>query len=209
MITQHEQLMALWGSPSERAVRKQLQVLDGHAQRFIASSPLCVLASVGTAGADASPRGGAPGFVKVADEQTLLIPEVVGNRRLDSLHNLLDDPRIGLLFLVPGTDETLRVNGRACVRDEADLLARFDAERQRPRVVVEVRVQEVYLHCAKAFMRSQLWEPAQWSPRSALPTMGEMLHFQLGLPGEPESQTEMRARYQAQLDAETRPSNAQ
>ena len=204
MITTHEQLRALYAAPGERAVRKQQAQLDAHCQRFIALSPFCVLASGGGAGAllDASPRGGTQGFVKAPDAHTLLLPDAVGNNRLDTLGNLLDDPRIGLVFLIPGVDETLRVNGTARLRDEAIYTDFFIAERQRPKLVIEVRVAEVYLHCPKALMRSRLWSADAQVDRAVLPTLGQMIHDQMGLDTEPESQVAMLQRYRAQMAQE-------
>ena len=204
MITTHEQLRALYAAPGERAVRKQQAQLDAHCQRFIALSPFCVMASGGGAGAllDASPRGGTPGFVKAPDAHTLLLPDAVGNNRLDTLGNLLDDPRIGLVFLIPGVDETLRVNGTARLRDEAIYTDFFIAERQRPKLVIEVRVAEVYLHCPKALMRSRLWSADAQVDRAVLPTLGQMIHDQMGLATEPESQVAMLQRYRAQMAQE-------
>lgn len=208
MIDTREQLRALYAQPGERAVRKQLDRLDGHAERFIALSPFCVVASAGPSGQllDASPRGGAAGFAKVSDASTVLLPDSGGNNRLDTLENLLADPRIGLLFVIPGFEETLRVNGIARLRDEAAFIDRFAHERQRPRLVIEVQVQEVYLHCAKAFMRSQLWNAADWPPRERMPSMNQMLQDQIGLAGAVEPQQEMAARYRQQLAAEQTPS---
>ena len=207
-ITTRDQLRALYAQPGERALRKQMAQLDVHAQRFVSLSPFCVLASAGAAGAllDATPRGGAPGFVKASDAQTLLLPDSGGNNRLDSLQNLIDDPRASLIFLIPGVDETLRVNGTARLREEEAFTGLFAEERQRPKLVIEIAVQEVYLHCAKAFMCSQLWQPASWGPRAALPSMGQMIRDQIGgdFVGETEAQT--LARYQTQLDEERRPS---
>ena len=204
MITTHEQLRALYAAPGERAVRKQQAQLDAHCQRFIALSPFCVLASGGGTGAllDASPRGGAPGFVKSPDAHTLLLPDAGGNNRLDTLSNLLDDPRIGLVFLIPGVDETLRVNGTARLRDEAIYTDFFIAERQRPKLVIEVRVAEVYLHCPKALMRSRMWSADAQVDRAVLPTLGQMIHDQMGLDTEPESQVAMLQRYRAQMAQE-------
>lgn len=208
MITRMDELRALYGAPGERALRKQQAQLDRHCQHFIALSPFCVVASSGGGGApgdallDASPRGGAPGFVKVLDAHTLLIPDAGGNNRLDTLTNLLHDPRIGLLFMIPGVDETLRVNGTAQLRDEAAFTDHFIAERQRPRLVMEVRVAEAYLHCSKAFMRSHLWQPEAQIDRSVLPTMGQMIHDQMGLATEPESHIAMLQRYRTQLTQE-------
>ena len=207
MITDRAQLRALYPAPGERALRKQLDGVDPHAARFIALSPFCVVASGGVHGGllDASPRGGAPGFVKVADAHTLLLPDSGGNNRLDTLENLLDDPRLSLIFLVPNVEETLRVNGRARLRDEPAFIERFAEERQRPRLVIELAVQEVYLHCAKAFMRSQLWQPEHWPARAALPSMNQMIHDQIGAGAPTETQAQMLARYSEQLAQERQP----
>ncbi|MFN3437278.1 MAG: MSMEG_1061 family FMN-dependent PPOX-type flavoprotein [Acidovorax sp.] len=210
MIETLEQLRSLYAAPGERALRKQQPQLDAHCQRFIALSPFCVVATGGAGGVggvggallDASPRGGAPGFVKSPDPHTLLLPDGSGNNRLDTLSNLLEDPRIGLLFMIPGVDETLRVNGTARLRDEALYTDFFTAERQRPKIVIEVRVAEAYLHCSKAFMRSRLWSADAQVDRAQLPTMGQMLHDQMGLATEPESQVAMLQRYRAQLAQE-------
>lgn len=208
MIQTLAQLRGLYAAPGERALRKQLAHIDPHAGRFIALSPFCVLATGGVHGGllDASPRGGAPGFVKVADAQTLLLPDSGGNNRLDTLENLLVDPRLSLLFMVPNVEETLRVNGRARLRDEPAFTERFDQERQRPKLVIEIAVQEVYLHCAKAFMRSALWQPGSWPERAALPSMNQMVHDQIGAEAPSETQEQMLARYRDQLAQETQAS---
>ncbi len=207
MVETLAQLRTLYASPGERALRKQLDHVDRHAARFIALSPFCTVATGGVHGAllDVSPRGGAPGFVKLADERTLLLPDSGGNNRLDSLQNLLADPRIALLFLIPNVDETLRVNGRARLRDEPAFCDLFTQERQRPRLVIEIAVQEVYLHCAKAFMRSQLWQPGSWPARAELPSMNEMIRGQIGAIAGNETAEDMRARYEAQLRDEATP----
>ena len=140
--------------------------------------------------------------MKSPDPHTLLLPDGSGNNRLDTLSNLLEDPRIGLLFMIPGVDETLRVNGTARLRDEPLYTDFFTAERQRPKIVIEVRVAEAYLHCSKAFMRSRLWSADAQVDRAQLPTMGQMLHDQIGLATEPESQVAMLQRYRAQLAQE-------
>lgn len=208
MIQTLAQLRGLYAAPGERALRKQLAHIDPHAGRFIALSPFCVVATGGVHGGllDASPRGGAPGFVKVADAQTLLLPDSGGNNRLDTLENLLVDPRLSLLFLIPNVEETLRVNGRARLRDEPAFTERFDQERQRPKLVIEIAVQEVYLHCAKAFMRSALWQPGSWPERAALPSMNQMVHDQIGAEAPSETQEQMLARYRDQLAQETQAS---
>ena len=204
MIQPHEQLRQLYSEPAERALLKQQLELDRYCLRFIALSPFVVMATGGANGSllDASPRGGKPGFVKAPDAQTLLIPDAGGNNRLDSLSNLIDDPRLGLLFFVPGFDETLRVNGTAQLRDEAHYTALFASDHFRPRLVIEVNVQEAYLHCAKALMRSRLWSAEAQVPRKVMPTLNQMIQSQLGMTGEPESQELMMARYGAVIAAE-------
>lgn len=181
----------------ERSLRKQLDHVDRHCRRFIELSPFFVLASAGPDGtADASPRGGPPGFVHVDDEHTLLVPDWPGNNRLDSMTNLVSAPGVGLLFMIPGVDETLRVNGTVEISDDEALRGRFAAdERRMPRTVLVVTMSEAYLHCAKALMRSRLWDPESQVPRDALPTMGEMMRDHIGSTDEPESQEAMVARY--------------
>jgi PPOX class probable FMN-dependent enzyme len=193
-------LRALYPAPKERTLRKELRFLDLHCRRFIELSPFVVLASTGADGAlDASPRGGAPGFVKAPDEYTLLIPDAPGNHRLDTLENIVATGRLGLLFMIPGVDETLRVNGRALLSTDPALIEQAADERRRPVVVIQVQVEQAYLHCAKAFMRSRLWSPQAQVQRSVLPTMGRMISEQTGLDAADETQEQMLARYQADL----------
>ena len=199
-LTTLESLRALYPAPKERAVRKQLDHLDVHCRRFIELSPFVVLASSGADGAmDASPRGGAPGFVKAPDAHTLLIPDAPGNHRLDTLENIVATGRLGLLFMIPGVDETLRVNGMALLSTDPALIEQVADERRRPTVVIQVRVEQAYLHCAKAFMRSRLWSAQAQVDRSVLPTMGRMISEQTGLAGADETQEQMLERYQADL----------
>lgn len=195
-----EALRSVYAEPRERAVRKQIGALDAHARRFIELSPFVLLASCGTSGAlDASPRGGAPGFVKTPDAHTLLLPDAPGNNRLDSFSNIIETGRVGLLFLIPGFDETLRVNGHAVLSCDAADMARCSDDKRAPKVVIRVGVLEVYLHCAKAFMRSRLWSSDSHVPRSAMPTMGQMLNDQTGIQTPPETQEEMARRYAPDL----------
>lgn len=199
-ICSTEALRVLYRAPSERAVKKQLDRLDRHCRRFIALSPFLVLASADPDGrVDASPRGGDPGFVKVFDDHTVLIPNAPGNNRLDSMQNLVARPGVGLLFMIPGVDETLRINGEARLRTDASLIELCANERRKPPLVIAVEVREAYLHCAKALMRSKLWDPAARQERSVLPSMGQMLKDQIGAPGEPESDAAMRERFQKDL----------
>ena len=195
-INSVEALRTLYREPGEKSLRKQLDRLDHHCRRFVALSPFLVIASTDADGrVDASPRGGDPGFVKVLDDRTVLIPDSPGNNRLDSLQNLIGRAGVGMLFMIPGVDETLRINGRATLRTDEALLALCTNERRRPPLVIAVEVKEAYLHCAKALMRSKLWDVGAKQERSVLPTMGQMLKDQIGLEGEPESNEAMRARY--------------
>ena len=198
-VNSQEELRRIYNEPKERSLRKELDHLDEHCRNFIAHSPFVVVASTNPDGtADATPRGGEPGFVTVADERTLLIPDRPGNNRLDTMSNLVRTPGIGLLFLVPGMDETLRVNGTAEIRDDEELRARF-TEGRPPATVLTIHVLEAFLHCGKALMRSQLWDPARHIERTDLPTLGEMLRDQIGSHDLPESQDEMVERYKAEL----------
>lgn len=195
-----EQLRAHYPPAQGRALSKQLDHLDPHCVAFIGLSPFVVMATGAATGQlDASPRGGAPGFVHVLDRHTLLLPDAKGNNRLDSFSNIAGSGRAGLLFLIPGVDETLRVNGEASLSDDAALLAHFASERNPPRLVMRLRVAEAYLHCAKALMRSRLWDDAARVERSVLPTMGQMIQEQTGGAGPVETQEQMAARYAPDL----------
>lgn len=199
-ITTLSQLASLYPKPGERAIRKELPALDRHGRDFIALSPYVVLSTSDAGyGLDASPRGGDPGFVKVTEEGQLLLPDWPGNHRLDSLKNILETGRVGLLFLIPGFDETLRVNGRATLSVDGRDLQRCANERRTPKLVIRVEVTAAYLHCAKAFLRSRLWSEAARVERSRLPTMGAMINEQTGLLAPPESQEAMERRYAADL----------
>ena len=200
MIQTIEQLRSLYAPAKERAVKKQLSALDVHCQRFIALSPFVVLSSIGLDQMlDASPRGGAPGFVKSVDAHTLLIPDSPGNNRLDTLENIIHTGKVGMLFLIPGMDETLRVNGTACLSDDAAVLALCTTEVRTPKLVIKVTVAQAYLHCAKAFMRSKLWDKQSHMARSSMPSMGEMINEQAKMTTPSETQEEMLARYRAEL----------
>jgi PPOX class probable FMN-dependent enzyme len=178
-----EELTGIVGTPSAVALKKELQSLDDHMRRFIAHSPFVVIGTWSADGrGDASPRGDAPGFVKVVDERTLLIPDRPGNRRVDSLRNILQTGGIGLLFLVPGVGETLRVNGRAIIIRDEEWLTQLSAEGKRPLLAVAVEVRECFLQCAKALIRSKLWEPHQPPDLQALPCAAQMLVDQVQLP---------------------------
>lgn len=199
-IDTQDALRQRYAQPMERAVKKEIPALDVHCRRFIALSPFVLLAT-GSADhqLDASPRGGAPGFVQVVDDHTLLLPDAPGNNRLDSFQNIVATGQVGLLFLIPGVDETLRVNGRAVLSTAQADIAACTTEKRAPKLVVRVAVQAAYLHCAKAFMRSRLWDPAARVARDLLPTAGQMIGDQTGLHVAPETQEEMARRYAPDL----------
>ena len=193
-------LRTLYAAPQERAVRKQIAALDVHCRRFIEISPFFVLATTDPHDKlDASPRGGAPGFVKVNLDGDLLIPDAPGNNRLDSLENIIATGHAGLLFLIPGFDETLRVNGSAVVSFADADLAWFKDERRAPKTVIKVHVEAAYLHCAKAFLRSRLWDADAQVKRTLMPTAGKMISDQTGIVVAPETQEEMAKRYAPDL----------
>lgn len=196
MITDIKGLREAYAAPNARALAKQLGHLDIHCRSFIELSPFVVIASDGgETRLDASPRGGDPGFVKVHDEHTLLIPDAQGNNLLDTLTNILATGKVGLLFLVPGFDETLRINGTARLRDEPDYLGKFASEAKPPKLVIEVTVAEAFLHCGKSMMRSRLWSSEARTERSRMPSMGQMLKDQTGSTAPAETQQEMVAQY--------------
>ena len=148
---------------------------------------------------DSSPRGGDPGFVEIIDDKTVLIPDTKGNNRIDSLINITENPNIGCLFLIPGVNETLRINGMAEIRTDSGFLEFFSGYRNKPVSVIRIEVEEVFLHCAKALMRSKLWQEESKIERSRFPTMGQMINDQLNETSEPESQQAMVERYQKDL----------
>lgn len=179
-VTTRDQLRTLYKSPGEGAVKKVLPRLDQHCIAYLALCPFGVLSTSGAGGRlDASPKGGAPGFIQVQDPETLLLPDWPGNNRLDSLENILHNPHVGLMLLVPGMDETLRINGRAEISTGPDLLARFAIKGKLPLSVLVITVEEAYLHCARAVWRADLWNPGTHIDRSQLPTMGQMLADQI------------------------------
>ena len=180
VISSVESLRAHYGTPSNIAQDKVITQLDEHCCRFIDHSPFLILSSVGPSGnMDASPRGDRAGFVQVRDSRTIMIPDRVGNKRVDSLQNSVTNPGVGLLFLVPGVNETLRVNGTAQISIDPDLLDRFKVRERLPISVIVVTISEAFLHCAKALVRSSLWDSSMHLDRSDFPTMGQMLADQI------------------------------
>lgn len=178
-ITTAAGLRDCYAQPGDKAVRKQLDHIDAHARAFIALSPFMVMATSTKDGADCSPRGDAPGFVQVADERTLLVPDRLGNNRLDSLQNIAANPEVGLLFMVPGVAETLRVNGRAEIVVAPVLLQGLAAHGKAPTSALKIAVREAYFHCGKALIRSDLWNPAKQIERKSFPSLGRILADQI------------------------------
>lgn len=169
------ELEALYARPAAPSLAKEVDYLHPHYRAFVEAAPLCLLSTVGKEVAECSPRGDAPGFVQVLDERTLLMPDRRGNNRIDSLRNIVADPRVGLLFLIPGINETLRVNGTARISVAPDLIARCEVEGKIPVSVLVIHVQAVFFQCARALLRSRVWDAGSQRPRSTLPSNGEIL----------------------------------
>ncbi|HEV8584289.1 MAG TPA: pyridoxamine 5'-phosphate oxidase family protein [Methylomirabilota bacterium] len=184
VVTSLDELRALLGTPSELALKKQITKLDAHCRAVIAHAPFLVLGTSGPDGTcDVSPKGDPAGFVRVLDDTHLVIPDRPGNKRLDGMRNILANPHVALLFLVPTRGETLRVNGRAWITRDPELLAAMAVADKVPNLAIGVEVEEVFLHCAKAFKRSGLWEPARWPDISGLASSAKMFHDQAPMPG--------------------------
>jgi PPOX class probable FMN-dependent enzyme len=183
-ITTHEALRTIYKTPEPTAgsIRKELKRLDHHCRSFIARSPFVLIGSSdGNGNADVTPKGDKPGFAAVLDDNTIAIPDRPGNNRLDTLENIVVNPAVGLLFLIPGMNETLRVNGEARITTDAALRERLAVEGKPPQSVIVVTVKAAYMHCAKAFMRSELWKPESWPERGSMPTLGEILRDQMAV----------------------------
>ncbi|WP_428248551.1 pyridoxamine 5'-phosphate oxidase family protein [Ferrovibrio sp.] len=175
IITSVAELEKLYGEAQETSTAKEVDYITPHYRQFIEASPFVVLATCGPEGLDASPRGDKAGFVRIQDDRTLLLPDRRGNNRVDSLRNIVRDPRVGLLFLVPGSGTTLRVNGRGQLSIDAALLESFAVEEKAPRSVLVLQVESVYFQCARAIMRSELWNPERHVDPKSLPTAGQIL----------------------------------
>jgi len=175
LITSLDQLRALYGEPTDVSIAKEIDHVSDHYRAFIEAAPFFALATVGPEGLDCSPRGDVPGFVRIADPKTLLVPDRRGNNRIDSLRNIMRDPHVALLFLIPGIGETIRVIGRATLSIDPDLLASFAVNGKAPNCVIVVSVEHVFYQCTKAIVRSQLWDPARHVDRKTLPTAGTIL----------------------------------
>ena len=174
-----EALRKIYALPKNRAITKELNHLEKHSRHFIELSPFLIIGTSSERGyGDVSPRGEAPGFVKILDDTSIAIPDRPGNNRLDTLSNIIENPKVGLIFLIPGFDETLRINGTAEIRDELHLLELFSINNKLPKTAIVVKINQVYLHCAKALIRSKLWQTEGHTNRSLLPTMNTMINEQ-------------------------------
>ena len=179
-VTSREELRAIFGAPGERALLKERPRLDAHTRAFIARSPFVLLATSSAAGrCDVSPKGDAPGFVLVLDDTHLVVPDRIGNNRIDGLTNIVENPHVGMIFLIPGREDTLRVNGRASIVRDAEILARLEVQGKVPKIAIGVEVEECFLHCAKAFKRSGLWDRDRWPDVAGLPSMARILWDQI------------------------------
>ncbi|HYC65933.1 MAG TPA: pyridoxamine 5'-phosphate oxidase family protein, partial [Reyranellaceae bacterium] len=173
VISSITELEALYGQPVEAAIVKEVARITPHYRAYIEASPYAVLATSGPEGLDCSPRGDKPGFVRIHDERTLMLPDRRGNNRVDSLRNVVRDPRVALLFMIPGVGNTLRVNGRAHLSVEPRLLQSFAVDDKAPRSVMVIEVTSVYFQCARALVRSELWDPARHVDPKSLPSAGQ------------------------------------
>src|SRR5688500_1150728 len=177
-ITSERELRDLLGEPMPRALTKERPRLHDRDREWLAASPFCLVATSGADGScDVSPKGDPPGFTLVLDDRTIALPERSGNRRADGFHNILANPRVGLVYLLPGRGATLRINGRARLVQDAELLGRMVEKGHRPLLAMVVAVEQVFFHCAKAFLRSKLWEPETWRP-DAVPSRARIAHQQ-------------------------------
>jgi uncharacterized protein len=202
IVTSEQELRDMLGMPASRSVLKERPALDEHFRAYIALSPFLLMATSGVDGTcDVSPKGDAPGFVLVLDDRHIVIPDRPGNKRFDGMKNLLANPHVGLIFLVPGRQETLRINGRAWITRDPELLARCVAQGKTPQLAIGVEVEQCFLHCAKAFLRSRLWMQAAWPAPEALASMAQVLHDQIKPEGitVQEYECEMEERNQKQL----------
>lgn len=180
-VTDHAALRELYRQPRQLVLDKVIDHVDDGARDLIAASPFVVVATTGPRGTDASPRGGPPGFVAVLDEHRIALGDLAGNNRLDTFGNVLHEPAVGLIFLVPGLGETLRVNGRATLTTDPDVLDRTSIDGRRPKVAMGIDVEACFIHCAKAFRRSGLWDPATWPSPDARPSAACVLREHLAL----------------------------
>ena len=184
VVSTYDELRDLVGTPSERAEKKVIHDIDEHCQNFISLSPFLIMSTADQKGnCDVSPRGDCPGFVMVINEKQLLIPERPGNKRVDSMKNILENPRVGLQFFIPGLGESLRINGKAFLVKDDDLLEKMAVNGKRPLLGIGVEAEECFIHCAKALLRSGLWEPETWKDKALLPRAAKILAAHANIEG--------------------------
>lgn len=200
IISNKDELRQLYNPAKGRSLKKELSFIDVHCKNFIELSPFLIISSGSLQGLqDSSPRGGKAGFVKVQNEKTILIPDWPGNNRLDTLENIVENKNVAVIFLIPGVNETLRINGEARLTTDESTLNLLSERDKHPKLVIAVEAKSVYLHCAKALMRSHLWSQDMMVDRSVLPTMGQMINDQTEASTAFETQVEMEARYEEEL----------
>ncbi|HLU35795.1 MAG TPA: pyridoxamine 5'-phosphate oxidase family protein [Thermomicrobiales bacterium] len=199
-VTTVEELEGIIGVPGERVATKVTPYVTPLVRQFVMASPYFLMGTADADGnCDVTPRGDAPGSVLFLDDRTLVIPDRLGNRRIDSMKNILTNPHVGLLFLVPGTDETVRINGRAIITRDPELLARLAMQGKEPKVVIVVEIDEVFTHCARSILRSKLWEPESWPDPDTIPTLAAMMAEQKDLPPPDESAGKRNEEYRQRL----------
>lgn len=200
-INSVDQLRSIYRKPRELAANKVLTEFEEHSRRFVKLSPFLVISTIGADGiGDVSPRGDAPGFVKVMDDnRTIAIPDRRGNNRIDTLSNIITNPSVGTIFFIPGIAEVMRVNGTATVDDDADLRTAFEVKGKRPSTVILIEAREIFLHCAKAIMRSGLWRQENQVERTIMPTIAQMISDQIGRDRPMQTQREVEKAYQKEL----------
>jgi len=200
LVTTMEQLEALYGEKNPNAVLKEIDHINAGYRTLIEAAPFVAVATSGPEGLDCSPKGDAPGFVRILDDKTLALPDRPGNNRIDGFRNIVRDPRVALLFLIPGCAETLRVNGRASISLESKLMQSFAVNGKQPRCVLVVHIESIYFHCAKAIMRSKLWDEASKIDRKSLPSTGTIIaELSSGRAGGEQYDREMPERHKAML----------
>ncbi|MDG1844968.1 MAG: pyridoxamine 5'-phosphate oxidase family protein [Acidimicrobiales bacterium] len=182
IIKSENELLDLYRAPTDVAINKEVSVFDQGCRDFIESSSFLLMGTVCPEGnLDVSPRGGPSGFVKILDKEQIAIPDLNGNNRLDTIRNIINQGRVGLLFIIPGLDETLRVNGKACVTTDESILERFTDELKKPKTAIVVKIETGFIHCAKSFIRGGLWDPEKWKDKNSRPSAGQILVDHAGL----------------------------
>jgi PPOX class probable FMN-dependent enzyme len=201
IIKDEEQLRKLYEYPKGRAAIKVIKELEKHSKEFLKLSPFVVISSIGADGiADASPRGDGKGFVKIKDNRTIIIPDRSGNNRLDTLQNIIANPAIGLLFFIPGINEVLRINGNGYIEDDIDLCNEFKIKNNVPKSCILINIKEIYMHCAKAIMRSSLWDASTYLASKDFPTISRIINDQINSNDDLKDHQQEEQRYREQID---------